>query len=221
MGVVSDFIYSEAMRRGIDGGTALTVARSEGGTDDNDPARRGTFSTGSSWWPFQLHYGGAGYEWLGTVAGMGNDFTRLTGWQPGDERAWKDSVRYALNQAQVLGWSPWYGAAHVGIGKWDGIQRGFGPVTDEWDYLGGPDSPTSSGDRYEVHGTGGTGLRVRSSPGLASPVLHVFPEGTKVVMLTDWDAVENKDGYFWLYIAGCRQGGPLVGYAASDYLRQV
>jgi hypothetical protein len=98
----------------------------EGGV--SEPARRGTFSTGSSWWPFQLHYGGAGtpYASLGNVAGMGNDFTALTGWQPGDPAAWKDSVDYALDKAKAGGWGPWYGAAAAGIHGFDGISRALG-----------------------------------------------------------------------------------------------
>lgn len=131
---IEDFIRDAAQRRGIDGDTAVKVARSEGGVDEY--AARGTFSTGSSWWPFQLHYGGPGYEQFGTVAGMGNGFTKLTGWQPGDERAWKDSTRYALNRAKASGWGSWYGAAHVGVGQWDGIDRAapWDANAEVWDF---------------------------------------------------------------------------------------
>jgi hypothetical protein len=131
---IEGFIRDAAQKRGIDGDTAVKVARSEGGVDEY--AKRGTFSTGSSWWPFQLHYGGAGYEYLGTVAGMGNGFTKLTGWQPGDERAWKDSTRYALNRAKVGSWSAWYGATAVGVGQWDGIGRAapWDANAEVWDF---------------------------------------------------------------------------------------
>jgi hypothetical protein len=100
---IERFIRDAAEARGITPDVAVIVARSEGGVDEY--ARRGTFATGSSWWPFQLHYGGPGYEQYGTVAGMGAGFTELTGWQPGDPRAWRDSVRYALNRAKAGGWS--------------------------------------------------------------------------------------------------------------------
>jgi hypothetical protein len=131
---IEGFIRDAAQRRGIDGDTAVKVARSEGGVDEY--AARGTFSTGSSWWPYQLHYGGPGYEQYGTVAGMGNGFTKLTGWQPGDERAWKDSTRYALNRARASGWGAWYGAAHVGVGQWDGIDRAapWDANAEVWDF---------------------------------------------------------------------------------------
>jgi hypothetical protein len=95
----------------------------EGGV--NEPARMGSFPTGKSWWPFQLHYGGAGtpYAMWGTEAGMGNDFTKKTGWAPGDPRAWAASVDFALDYAQRNGWGAWYGAAKVGIHGFDGIDR--------------------------------------------------------------------------------------------------
>jgi hypothetical protein len=131
---IEGFIRDAARVRGIDPDIAVRVAKSEGGVDEY--AKRGTFSTGSSWWPFQLHYGGAGYEYLGTVAGMGNGFTKLTGWQPGDERAWRDSTRYALNRAKASGWGQWYGAAAVGVGQWDGIDRGhpWDANAEPWDF---------------------------------------------------------------------------------------
>lgn len=137
------FIRDAAQKRGIDPDIAVRVAKSEGSV--TEPARRGTFDTGSSWWAFQLHYGGKGYEYLGTTAGMGNGFTALTGWQPGDPAAWRDACRYALNRAKASGWSAWYGAAHVGIGRWDGIDRNhpWDASAEKWDYeTGGPQMPT-------------------------------------------------------------------------------
>lgn len=117
---VADYIRQAAILRGINPDIALRVANSEGGLDTD---RRGTFSTGSSWWPFQLHYGGLGtpYEYLGTQAGMGNDFTAQTGFKPGDAAAWEASIDYALDHALTDSWSKWYGAAGVGIGPWEGL----------------------------------------------------------------------------------------------------
>jgi hypothetical protein len=128
------FIRDAAQKRGIDPDIAVRVANSEGGV--TEPARRGTFETGSSWWAFQLHYGGAGYEHYGDVAGMGNGFTTLTGWQPGDPKAWRDATRYALNRAKASGWGAWYGAAHLGISRWQGIDRGkaWDASAETWDY---------------------------------------------------------------------------------------
>ena len=144
MSEYEEFCRAEAARRGIDPDTAVTVANSEGGL--TTPARRGTFDTGSSWWAFQLHYGGAGtpYEYLGTVAGMGNEFTRITGWEPGDPAAWRDAMRYALDHARRYGWGAWYGAAARGIYRFHGIDHSVpwdGTPDDEWDYRGGTSTP--------------------------------------------------------------------------------
>lgn len=133
---IEGFVRSAALMRGIDPDIAVRVARSEGGVDEY--AKRGTFATGSSWWPTQLHYGGVGtpYEYLGTVAGMGNGFSKLTGWAPGSEAAWRDAVRYGWNRAKASGWSQWYGAAAVGIGQWEGIDttHPWDANAEVWDY---------------------------------------------------------------------------------------
>lgn len=152
---IEGFIRDAASKRGIDPDLAVRVARSEGSVDEY--ARLGDFSgypwfSGKSWWPFQLHYGGRGYEQFGNAAGMGNGFTDLTGWQPGDPRAWRDSVRYALNRAKAGGWKPWYGAAHVGIGEWDGIDRThpWDAAAERWDYeTGGGSVPKVTYNRLE------------------------------------------------------------------------
>jgi hypothetical protein len=135
VGEGESFIRTEAQRRRIDPEVAVTVANMEGGVDA--PGLVGKFDTGWSFWPYQLHYGGAGYEQFGTVAGMGNSFTALTGWQPGDPEAWQDSVRYALDHAKTYGWGAWYGAAKAGIVGMRGIDVNYPwSVTpaDEWDY---------------------------------------------------------------------------------------
>ena len=144
MSIYEDFCRSEAARRGIDPDTAVKVANSEGGL--TEPARRGTFPTGSSWWAFQLHYGGSGYEHFGTVAGLGNDFTRITGWQPGDPNAWRDAMRFALDEVRRSGWGKWYGAKKHGITGFMGVNRSvpWAKTPDnEWDYKRG-DKPMVS-----------------------------------------------------------------------------
>ena len=118
---VEGYIRQAAGARGIDPDIAVRVANSEGGMVPN---RRGTFKTGSSWTPYQLHYGGKGYEHLGTVAGMGNTFTAKTGYQPGDPEAWQAATDYALDAAKQQGWGAWYGARKQGITGFQGITRG-------------------------------------------------------------------------------------------------
>lgn len=130
------FCRSEAMRRGIDPDKAVIVANAEGGLSTPE-GNTGKFATGWSFWAFQLHYGGSGYERFGTTAGMGNGFTAITGWQPGDPVAWKDAMRYALDAVASGGWGPWYGARARGITGFDGVNRTRnwpGTPSDEWDY---------------------------------------------------------------------------------------
>jgi hypothetical protein len=116
---IETYIRQAAEQRGIDPNIAVKVANTEGGV--TEAARRGTFSTGSSWWPFQLHYGGKGYEHLGDTAGMGNTFTERTGFAPGDPAAVYASIDYALDHAKNNGWGAWYGAKAIGITGKQGI----------------------------------------------------------------------------------------------------
>src|SRR5215831_9886493 len=135
-GEIEAYIRQAATSRGINPDIATRVAYFEGGRDllnnpnqpaFTNPAVRADFNTGSSWWPFQLHYGGAGtpYEQYGTTAGLGNQFTEQTGYQPGDPAAWKPSVDFALDNALKGGWTQWYGAGPRGanVGQWQGIPR--------------------------------------------------------------------------------------------------
>ena len=126
---VAGYIRQAASKRGIDPEVAIKVAQSEGGLVPN---RTGSFKTGKSFWPFQLHYGGPGYEQYGTTAGMGNTFTAQTGHQPGDPSAWRAATDYALDAAQKNGWGAWYGARNVGVTGRQGIGNAptQAPVTD-------------------------------------------------------------------------------------------
>jgi phage-related protein len=133
-GEIAGYITQAARSRGIDPIAALKIAQHEGGLQEYNKV--GKFDTGWSWWPFQLHYGGEGYEHFGTTAGMGNDFTRKTGWAPGDADAWKDSIDFALDHARRHGWSAWYGRGPAGVGAWEGIP---GHAAGGWAGLNGPE----------------------------------------------------------------------------------
>jgi len=138
-GEIEAYIRQAATQRNINPDIATRVAYFEGGRDlqhapnqppFTDPAVLGDFSgrpwgTGKSWWPYQLHYGGPGYEQWGTTAGLGNQFTEATGYQPGDPAAWKASVDFALDNALKGGWSQWYGAGPKGanVSNWQGLPR--------------------------------------------------------------------------------------------------
>lgn len=118
------YIRESATQREVDPDTALKVAYSEGMTADpaeawqskivNDRGHREP-----SYTPFQLLVGGPG---TGFPEGMGNDFINATGLDPRDPKNVKAAIDFALDQAKRGGWGPWYGAAKVGVGKWDGLR---------------------------------------------------------------------------------------------------
>ena len=132
-GEIEAYIRQAAAARGIDPDVAVRVAYHEGGIDPrkgpdqvpfSDPAVEARFSTGRSWWPFQLHYGGPEYrQWdpTGQNAGIGNEFTKATGWQPGDPRAWQAATDYALDEVLRTGWQKWYGRQPANVGVWQGV----------------------------------------------------------------------------------------------------
>jgi hypothetical protein len=140
------FAREAAAARGINPDIAIAVANTEGGV--TEAARCGDFSgapwySGKSWFMYQLHYGGKGYESWGHTAGMGNGFTSLTRWPPGEPAAWRDACRYGLNRARTGGWQSWYGAATIGVSGFMGIDRQhqFDANAEVWDYETGTAAP--------------------------------------------------------------------------------
>lgn len=101
---VEAYIRSAALSRGIDPNVAVRVAQSEG----LNGGARAVGDAGSSFGPFQLHYGGlAGGPNAGT--GLGDAFTRKTGLHARDSSTWKQQVDFSLDQARQGGWGPWHG----------------------------------------------------------------------------------------------------------------
>lgn len=119
VGAVTAYIRQAAAKRGIDPDTAVRVARSEGLANgvwqSNIIGPNGQREP--SYGPFQLYTGG----------GLGNRFVKQTGLDPRDPSTVYAQVDFALDNAATGGWSPWYGAAKVGVGNWDGL-RGAKPA---------------------------------------------------------------------------------------------
>jgi hypothetical protein len=110
---LTDYIRETATKYGVDPEVAVRVAQSEGLRDpigDN----------GKSFGAFQLYTGG----------GLGNEFKRDTGLDPGDPQNERATIDYALKRASQMGWGPWHGAARVGIDQWEGIGGGQGTGAD-------------------------------------------------------------------------------------------
>lgn len=120
---IADYIRQSATARGIDPETALRVAKSEGGF--SNPVQQSNYVKDgvreTSYGPFQLRIGG----------GLG-DAALKAGIDPRDPNQWKKGVDFALDQAATGGWSPWYGAAKVGVAARTGLQGARA--------LGGPQS---------------------------------------------------------------------------------
>jgi len=117
------YIRESATQRDVDPDIALKVAYSEGLTADPAEAWQSTIvderGREPSYTPFQLLVGGPG---TGFPTGMGNDFIKATGLDPRDPKNVKAAIDFALDQAKKGGWGPWYGAAKVGVGRWDGLR---------------------------------------------------------------------------------------------------
>lgn len=117
------YIRQAAIARGIDPDIAVRVAQSEG-------LNAYVGDRGSSFGPFQLHYGGVAPGMM--QSGLGDAFTKKTGLDARDERTWRQQVDFALDTAAKpggRGWADWYGAGRVGIGQFQGIGRGGGNQT--------------------------------------------------------------------------------------------
>jgi len=104
-------IRSRAAAKGIDPDTAVRVARTEGlGADYAGDA-------GSSFGPFQLHYGGIA-KGGNSVPGLGEEFTKATGLHASDPRTVPAQVDFVLDYARSHGWSSWHGWKGD---EWEGI----------------------------------------------------------------------------------------------------
>jgi hypothetical protein len=91
---VEAYIRQQAISRGIDPNVAVQVWSSEG---------RGGYvgDQGTSFGPFQLHYGGNS---------VGDAFTKSTGKLASDPGTWKDQVQFALDWAKSHhSWRDWHG----------------------------------------------------------------------------------------------------------------
>jgi hypothetical protein len=113
---VRGYIRQSAQQRGIDPDIAVRVVLSEGGLT---PATW-VGDYGSSFGPFQLHYGGIA-SGGNAVSGLGDAFTAETHLDARDASTWRQQVDWALNRAAHDGWGAWHGAARSDIGSRDGL----------------------------------------------------------------------------------------------------
>ncbi len=131
---ILQYVAQSAARHGIDPGVATRVAMSEGGRSGGyGPG--GTGDSGSSFSPFQLHYGGVAGGG-NSAPGLGDDFTRQTGLDARDPANVTAAVDFALAHAAKNGWGAFHGAANAGIGAFDGIGQAGGAPPSASAYAG-------------------------------------------------------------------------------------
>lgn len=106
------YIRQKAASLGIDPDIAVRVAKSEG-------LNSYTGDSGSSFGPFQLHYGNQSSQF--PHSGLGDEFTKQTGLDARDPNTWQQQVDFALEWAQKHGWNDWSGAQQQGITGMAGI----------------------------------------------------------------------------------------------------
>jgi hypothetical protein len=108
------YARQSAIARGIDPEIGLKVLRSEGLNPGIWQSLVRTAGGGreTSYGPGQLLVGG----------GMGDAFKRETGLDPSDPSTWRQNIDFTFNKAAQGGWSPWHGAAAVGVGNWQGLR---------------------------------------------------------------------------------------------------
>lgn len=110
---IAEYIRAAAAKRGIDPNIAVRVAKSEGlNTYIGDK--------GSSFGPFQLHYGGIA-SGGNAGSGEGDLFTKKTGLDARNPATWRQQIDFSLDRAKVNGWGAWHGAARVGISEREGL----------------------------------------------------------------------------------------------------
>jgi hypothetical protein len=116
---MEQFIREEAVKRNIDPDIAVRVAESEAlnAFDPDKPDRGG--DEGSSFGLYQLHYKGMSKNMPN--AGLGDEFTALTGLDARDPSTWKEQVKFSLDHAGKNGWGAWMGAKKAGIPDFAGI----------------------------------------------------------------------------------------------------
>lgn len=94
-------IRAGAIKRGMDPDVAVKVWDSEG--------RRGYVGDrGSSFGPFQLHYGGVAGGGM-AVSGLGDSFTKMTGLDARNPTTQQQQIDFSLDWARKNGWGAWHG----------------------------------------------------------------------------------------------------------------
>lgn len=130
------YIRKAAASRGIDPDVAVRVAKSEG-------LYNYTGDLGSSFGPFQLHYGGIAPGGM-AGKGLGDEFTKQTGLDARNSSTWKAQVDFSLDRARKSGWGPWHGWTGLPFAGIGGLPTGAGAAARNAGGMPGGGSTSSS-----------------------------------------------------------------------------
>jgi TP901 family phage tail tape measure protein len=170
---IDAYIYDAAVKRGHDPNTAIAVSRAE----RINIAAMQSGDSGSSFGPYQLHYGGMA-PGGNSVPGMGEGFTARTGKHASDISTWREQVDYVLDNLSQTGWTPFHAAEARGIGPRQGVGTGAprsnAPGVMDRIPLGPPEK-------------GGTGSDPSQWPGFMAQVNEQLP-----AYLTSLDTIQGK-----------------------------
>lgn len=120
-----------APNHGVDPNAAIAIFDRETGGNPNLIG-----DMGSSFGPFQLHYGGMVPDVLRlNNAGLGDEFTAATGLNASDPSTWQAQVDFSLYKASSGGWTPWSTMSAAGLYKWSGIDQGQNARDASQDYF--------------------------------------------------------------------------------------
>jgi hypothetical protein len=158
------YVIDAAKRRGINPDVAVKAFNHEGLSvfNPNAPDRGG--DEGSSFGPFQLHYGGMSKSM--PHAGMGDDFTKATGLDARDSSTWKQQTDFVMDHLAKGGsWSPWMGAAAEGITGRMGLPGGS-----DYTAPAGRDPTGVAKAGPPAPGGEGTGTMTAGGPSLMPPM---------------------------------------------------
>jgi hypothetical protein len=139
-GYSSDYIRQVAPSYGVDPGAAIAIFEKETGGNSDFIG-----DMGSSFGPFQLHYGGMVPDFPRlNNSGLGDEFTAATGLDASDSGTWKAQIDFSLYKASTGGWTPWSSMGAAGLYKWSGIDQSPGGRDASQDYYQDSGTPAIS-----------------------------------------------------------------------------
>ena len=155
-----EMIREEAAKRNINPDVAMRVYRGEG-------FKGYVGDNGSSFGPFQLHYGGIATGG-NAVPGLGDEFTKKTGLNARDQTTEREQIKFALDYAREHGWGAFHGFSGLPM---EGLQIVSGAQEAARSSVAHVDNSRSSSSSTDVTINGPiniNGVNTNSAPAVAA-----------------------------------------------------